>query len=165
MFNKMSSGTNYYQLLNLPSKSALSQENLKQAYRKALLAHHPDKRSPNPASKVITIDDVALAYKTLSDLQLRAEYDAWLESVGDKNIDQGPASNKPRHTGLETVDLDDLAFDDVNETWSRSCRCGEAMGFVVTSAELEKQVGDGEIIVGCRGCSLWLRILFGIEEG
>ena len=158
---------NYYQILDLSQTGGnrpLTSGTLRQAYRTALLAHHPDKQLTNSPSPGVTIDDVALAYKTLSDPELRAEYDSWLQSADARGDNRGPAVTKPRHTGLETVDLDDLVFDESDETWSRSCRCGEARGFVIGTAELEKQVEEGEIIVGCRGCSLWLRILFGVEE-
>lgn len=37
-------------------------------------------------------------------------------------------------------------------------------GYVVTEDELEKNLEDRELIVGCRGCSLWLRVLFSVEE-
>jgi diphthamide biosynthesis protein 4 len=72
--------------------------------------------------------------------------------------------DKVFRTGLDTVDLDDLIFDEGKELWTRGCRCGDDAGFVVTEAELELNAEDGELIIGCRGCSLWLRVLFGVEE-
>lgn len=162
----MAKALNYYQLLNLDAKSRqdhLSSLAVKQAYRRALLQYHPDKKSKEDPITDISIDDIALAYKTLSDPALRAEYDAWLISSDDAGSESVRVA-RPRHTGLESVDLDDLEFDSAAMSWSRGCRCGSVKGFTVSEPELEVHVDEGEIIVGCKGCSLWLRILFGVEE-
>jgi diphthamide biosynthesis protein 4 len=158
----------YYQLLGLEHKrtaAVLSSEETKAAYRGALLQHHPDKQSVKPVTDgkgvSVTVDDIALAYKVLSEPLLRAEYD---RLVNSQNAN-GDVKNRVHRTGLETVDLDDLAFDPASSLWSRGCRCGEEKGYIVSESELEKNVEDGELIVGCKGCSLWLRVLFGIEEG
>ena len=157
----MSTTGNYYELLGLEKRSSdpkLTAEDLKRAYRQALLQHHPDKNK-RTESTLVTVDDIALAYKTLSEPQLRADYDRWLQvNSSDAHAKQ------PGHTGLETVDLDDLVFDEQAEIWSRSCRCGDDGGFVVTETELEKNLEDGELIVGCKGCSLWLRVMFSSAE-
>jgi diphthamide biosynthesis protein 4 len=51
--------------------------------------------------------------------------------------------------------------------WHRACRCGVAPGFVIREAELESavQAGEAEVLVGCAGCSLWVRVGFGVDEG
>lgn len=164
----MGNQPNYYELLELEDKTHdvdLSAREVKTAYRRALLLYHPDKKTNNgpvSARPSVTVDDIALAYKTLSEPRLKAEYDRWLRSNSqDPSIG---AVNKPHHTGLETVDLDDLSFDPETSFWSRDCRCGDPKGFLVSEAELEKNAEDGELIVGCKGCSLWLRVLFGVEE-
>jgi diphthamide biosynthesis protein 4 len=162
----MAKSMNYYQLLDLDIRSSqdhITPLKVKQAYRKALLAYHPDKQKSAGTHPTITVDDIALAFKTLSDPILRAEYDTWLASNEDVTSSAGHVA-RPRHTGLETVDLDDLNFDASSGSWSRSCRCGNDTGFTVTEAELEKHVDEGEIIVGCKGCSLWLRIMFGVDD-
>ena len=151
----------HYQLLGLQGRqyaSTLSPQEVKAAYRRALLQYHPDKRSDDVPD--VTVDDIALAYKTLSEPALRAEYDRWLEA----SKCNAQVKGQPHHTGLETVDLDDLALDADTSSWSRGCRCGDDRGFLVMESELEKNVDDGELIVGCKGCSLWLRVLFKIEE-
>jgi diphthamide biosynthesis protein 4 len=50
--------------------------------------------------------------------------------------------------------------------WRRPCRCGVARGFVIPEQELEDAIGRGEeeVLVGCAGCSLWVRVEFGIDE-
>ena len=166
----MAEQLNYYQLLHLEARqrdSFLSAREVKSAYRHALLSHHPDRKSlqlPNAKGTnedhSVTIDEIALAYKTLSEPDLRTAYDRWLQS----SETNGNITRRPRYTGLETVDLDDLSFDPESALWSRGCRCGDQKGFIVTEPELEKNAEDGELIVGCKGCSLWLRVLFGVDD-
>ncbi|KAH6223086.1 hypothetical protein HBI53_065880 [Parastagonospora nodorum] len=49
--------------------------------------------------------------------------------------------------------------------WTRACRCGDENGFRILEEELEdaEQRGEGEVLVGCGGCSLWVRVGFGRE--
>ena len=152
----------YYTILSLATRKhdpSLSPKEVKAAYKRALLQHHPDKSTaPKNVSSNITIDSIALAYKILSSPALKTEYDLALQSSRPTEDD------KVFRTGLDTVDLDDLNFDEGKEVWTRGCRCGDDGGFVVTEAELEGNAEDGELIIGCRGCSLWLRVLFGFEE-
>jgi diphthamide biosynthesis protein 4 len=187
---------NYYTTLSLSARKhdpTLTPAEVKAAYTRALLQHHPDKKaasstppsSSNPANnKTITIDTIALAYKILSSPPLKAEYDSRLQrtsrsrnnkpnnsshhSRSSDSEDEDEESDIIFRTGLETVDLDDLELvqdskADDEEAWTRACRCGDDGGFVVTETELEANAEDGEVIVGCRGCSLWLRVLFGVE--
>ncbi|KAJ5094258.1 Heat shock protein DnaJ N-terminal [Penicillium angulare] len=181
----------YYQILNIPftsSSATLSKQQIKLAYHKALLKHHPDKAATvtqdsgiqgstfassnassstsNNDARTYTIDEITTAYKTLLDPQLRAEYDRTLR------LDRQKAAEKTGdvfHTGLEIVDLEDLACDEGDPTtdlavWYRGCRCGDDRGFLVTEDDLEREAEHGEIVIGCRGCSLWLKILFAVED-
>ncbi|KAF2142113.1 uncharacterized protein K452DRAFT_308501 [Aplosporella prunicola CBS 121167] len=155
---------------------------LKAAYRRALLACHPDKAhglTPTDARELATIDDITLAYRTLSTPSLRAEHDRALRlrcsattnnNNNNNNNNNGAAAGEADHArlGLELVDLDDMAFDEGKGVWWRGCRCGEERGFVVGEGELEEGVldgdaGVGEVLVGCGGCSLWVRVGFGVE--
>jgi diphthamide biosynthesis protein 4 len=174
----------YYEILNIPSVDSssgklpiISKQQLKNAYHKALLKHHPDKYSPSPTpapgeiSSTYTIDDVTNAYKVLSDPVLRAEYDRdlILRRRNDSfNKAAGKADDVLFHTGLEVVDLEDMNEQDDDVTgssiWHRGCRCGDEKGFIVTEDELEAEAQHGEILVGCRGCSLWIKVLFAVEE-
>lgn len=152
----------YYTILNLSTRKldpTLSSSEVKSAYKRALLQHHPDKATSAPKSE-ITVDSIALAYKILSSPSLKASYDTGLQTSRPKDD-----ADKVFHTGLDSVDLDDLDFDEGKEIWTRGCRCGDDSGFLVTEAELELNAEDGELITGCRGCSLWLRVMFGVEEG
>lgn len=173
----------YYSILNIPSSSTgnlpiISKQQLKNAYHKALLKHHPDKSSPSPSPtpapggreyNTYTIDDITNAYKVLSDPELRAEYDRDL-ILQRKSFTKvaGKSDDVSFHTGLEIVDLEDMIEQDDETTgsssWYRGCRCGDEKGFIVTEDELEAEAHHGEILVGCRGCSLWIKVLFAVEE-
>ncbi|KAJ5669188.1 CSL zinc finger-domain-containing protein [Penicillium macrosclerotiorum] len=167
----------FYQILGLsyPCPS-LSKPQLKLAYHKALLKHHPDKAGPvagapfpgaaaSPAAAdAYTVDEITAAYKTLSDPVQRAAYDQALR------LDRAKVAEREKmgdvfHTGLEVVDLEDLEEDEAGACWFRGCRCGDERGFLVTETELEREIEQGEIVVGCRGCSLWLKVLFAVEDG
>lgn len=164
----MASTADFYQVLDLPEKRNgrdISALELKQAYKRALLAHHPDKQPSSlalPGATRATVDVITQAYKTLADPVLRAEYDRDQRLKADDHDDSSERRNT-RHTGMETVDLEELDFDESSEMWTRPCRCGSIPAFVVTEAELEKNVEYGELIVGCKGCSLWLKVLFSVE--
>lgn len=52
-------------------------------------------------------------------------------------------------------------------TWTRAChRCGADPGFSIEEEALEaaEERGEGEVLVGCGGCSLWVRVEFGVVE-
>ena len=62
----------YYEILQV-SRSA-SVEEIKSAYRKAAIAHHPD-RNPGNAEAEVRFKECAEAYEVLSDPEKRARYD------------------------------------------------------------------------------------------
>jgi hypothetical protein len=66
--------------------------------------------------------------------------------------------------GVESVDLDDLAFDEDQECWYRPCRCGNEHSYEFCEADLEEVSDEGELVVGCLDCSLWLRVHFAVIE-
>lgn len=57
--------------------------------------------------------------------------------------------------------------DEGEGVWYLGCRCGEERGYVVREGDLERVegLGEREIVVGCCGCSLWVRVGFGVVEG
>ncbi|KAK1752490.1 hypothetical protein QBC47DRAFT_388638 [Echria macrotheca] len=181
----------HYEILNLPrplDSLNLSPDQtshfIKQAYRRALLAHHPDKKGtfpsftkpkPKPATTstststgttttTYTVDQITQAYTTLSNDKTRADYDRQLRS----ETTPSQSSSSPNfQTGLETLDLDDLSYRDTvygKGEWYRACRCGNKRGFIVGEDDLDENEELGELIVGCVDCSLWLRVQFAILE-
>jgi diphthamide biosynthesis protein 4 len=168
----------YYEILGLPSSwnstKNLTPQLLKAAYRKALLQHHPDKvqqvSSPEHDSTkatnnhAYTVDQITKAYSVISTPKLREEYDRDLALQCQQTGNLGAQQKDSFHTGVEVVDLDDLEFDQEESLWFRSCRCGDDRGFLIREDDLEEAADDGELAVGCKGCSLWLRVLFGVVE-
>lgn len=150
--------TTHYEVLSVPSNISLAPALLKKAYHRALLLHHPDKLKSQPSTSSsikpqFTVDQITTAYTTLSTLELRQEYEKQLAVSNPPNID-GVDEGKV----LQTVDLDDFDYDEERKQWTKACRCGEEEGFVVTEGDLA--VGDD--VVGCCGCSLWVKV--GYEE-
>ncbi|KAJ4394700.1 hypothetical protein N0V93_003919 [Gnomoniopsis smithogilvyi] len=177
----------HYEVLALPqslleeSKDDQIPTVLKQAYHRALLRHHPDKAykpssshthqpssistTTNSSQPTYTIDQISTAYTTLSSPKLRSDYNIYL-----RNLPTNPTSSTPSafQTGIETLDLDDLASDESvatgETTWFKPCRCGNERGFVFSEADLEEAGDLGELLVGCQDCSLWLRVCFAVVE-
>ncbi|MCJ1288811.1 Diphthamide biosynthesis protein 4 [Xylographa carneopallida] len=158
---------NYYEVLSLPdspvARRLLKQEDIKHAYKRALLQHHPDKSTSAINLKPgYTIDDITAAYKGLSDSIARSKLDRELQL----RTLRGPPTTDVSLSGLETIDLDDLDYDEEGKIWYRSCRCGIQRAYLISEDELIKEAAHGEIITGCGGCSLWLKILFqAADEG
>ena len=160
---------NYYEVLALPSPAqepyTVTKQDIKLAYRRALLQHHPDKSTvqecPPLAKPKYTVDEITTAYKILSDASGRSEFDRQLRLHASQS--QKTAA-KPL-SGLETVDLDDLEYDDATGVWYRPCRCGNERGYLITEDDLEEEAEHGDIITGCGGCSIWLKVVFQSMEG
>lgn len=132
---------------------------LKQAYHRALLQNHPDKH--RSSAQTYTVDQISTAYRTLSSPDLRHAYDAELRAGA-----AAAAGGEEFRTGVETVDLDDLDYDEGagEGTWYRGCRCGNERGFSFGEGDLEGAEREGEVVVGCSDCSLWLRVHFAVVE-
>ncbi|RYC56043.1 hypothetical protein CHU98_g10173, partial [Xylaria longipes] len=141
------------------------------------------KSTATPASSVpksqltYTVDQIQHAYSVLSDARQRKEYDRQLllthspSSTTTFSSQSFSSSTEQRHsvstrfhTGVETVDLDDLGFDERTGVYFGSCRCGNARGFQFTEAQLEEYEDDLVLMVQCLDCSLWMRVLFDAAE-
>jgi len=167
---------NYYATLGLRHRQAdalLTANDIKQAYRRALLRHHPDKAADYARGASITsasdatysVDQISEAFRILSDPVARAEYDRKLSLQNRDSLPGSAAEETKYFSGLDIVDLDDLEYDESTTTWWRSCRCGQQRGFIITEDELEEDCQQGELVTGCRGCSLWLKVLFQADDG
>jgi DnaJ-class molecular chaperone len=173
----MSTSPSYYEILQLRPEDDLTPDTVKQAYHNALLLHHPDKarqvtstESSHALSKPpqpISIDQIVQAYTALSDPEQRKAYNIQLKSING-------SLHATAHRGIESYDLDDLTYTEHEGvgTWSLSCRhdSGDGDGYFVTEEDLERAASeDGddngglkELLVGCRGCSLFIRIVFAV---
>lgn len=169
----------FYDILQVApetKRNTLSKDEIKTAYRRALLVHHPDKLPFTPtgtsldgpskpsetptATPKYSIDDIIAAYQVLSHPTKRAAYDEALLKRNEKDF-HGQSGT---HIGVETYDLEDMVYDEDREIWSRGCRCGDEGGYKVTVQDLDKESQHGEIYVGCRGCSLFIKVVFAVEE-
>ncbi|KAJ2899745.1 hypothetical protein MKZ38_002819 [Zalerion maritima] len=142
-------------------------------------------RAP-PAPPAYTIDQITTAYATLSSPSSRQSYNKSL-LLRPQQASQAPtsppaaATGHLHATGIETIDLDDLSFSPSTSSWTRPCRCGNDAGFEITEGDLEAEVSAsslghggsdggsgrqkfGELVVGCKDCSLWLRVHFAVME-
>ncbi|KAK1782060.1 diphthamide biosynthesis protein 4 [Copromyces sp. CBS 386.78] len=183
-----------YEILSLSPHSDLTPALIKQAYRRALLTHHPDKSTQHhhqPSQKqssttntqskpLYTIDQISLAYTTLSSPSLRTQYDASLRThQRSSNLTTSrshtghsgaaaAAVEQDFQTGIDTIDLDDMVFvessPDRKDTWYRSCRCGNERGFALTEEDLEENADLGEVLVQCADCTIWLRVCYVVAE-
>ena len=159
----------YYQILQVPQNDrSIDPVALKAAYHRTLLIHHPDKKTSSPAvsssvkhhqNHAYSIDQITKAYKTLSNVSKRVEYSRQLEEqIG--RLSTGVKDDC--RAGVETLDLEDLVYNDDTAIWSRKCRCGEERGYMLAESDLESESEQGEIHVACKGCSLSIRVLFDV---
>ncbi|GAW18140.1 hypothetical protein ANO14919_076130 [Xylariales sp. No.14919] len=121
-----------------------------------------------------TIDQIQHAYNVLSDARQRREYDRQLlltssssthsTSFSSYSTEQKHSVSTRFHTGMETVDLDDLGFDERSGVYFGPCRCGNERGFQFTEEQLEEYEEDLVLMVQCLDCSLWMRVLFDAAE-
>ena len=155
-------GRTLYDVLGLPNAPGrLSVQEVKAAYHQALLAAHPDKVS---GATGVEVDLIREAWKTLSDDELRKQYDARLKSapplftlcVWSANIPC--VDNSIIKDAFVSVDLDDMSYDPETLTYSFPCRCGNQGGFAIT----EDDLGRGRDLVECKGCSSRIRICYEI---
>ncbi|KAF9879271.1 DnaJ domain-containing protein [Colletotrichum karsti] len=175
-------GHTHYTVLGLTRKllqdqaPEQAQQVIKRAYHRALLQNHPDKypqlksqgssSTSNPTrsttkSETFTVDQISSAYKVLADPRSKAEYDRSLDLAPNN---QGLKREQAFQTGIENVDLDDLEFDEGAECWYRNCRCGNPRGFLFTETDLEEAGENGELLVGCQDCSLWMKVHFAVVD-
>ena len=159
----------HYGVLSLQPPS--TQQQIRTAYHRALLLHHPDKSAaktaPGSKDQHHSIDALTHAYRILSNPTTKTVYDRelLLTSTDSSKPATSLESFAQSHTGIETVDLSDMRYDPTKTEFYRSCRCGRERGYVVTEAQLEEHAEDEEIVVGCVGCSLWARVTFAVAEG
>jgi len=140
---------NFYEILGLSicpgDLEKISSQMIKTAYRRSLLIYHPDKASiihqvadvsASQSSSAFSIDQVTEAYNVLSTPKKRAQYDVELRL--QSSAQQQGERKQTFKTGIEIMDLDDLAYDEVQKFWYKTCRCGDERGFLIQEADLEE---------------------------
>lgn len=176
---------NLYEVLGLTPPTARSPspatiQDIRAAYRRALLKYHPDKLikenstsaladlrisrlvvTPNAPS--LTIDQITHAFQVLSVPERRRQYDAQLRSQLEAQLKSVALQNQT--TELDVVDLDDMNYHGDSQLWTKTCRCGNDEGFCVTEDVLitPEASSQGEVLLGCADCSHHVKVLYHIE--
>ena len=75
----------HYEVLGVPEDA--SDDDIKKAYRKQAMKHHPDRNAQSPESEA-AFKAVSEAYETLSDASKRAAYDAGEDPLNESHIEK-----------------------------------------------------------------------------
>lgn len=144
----------YYEILGVSKEEATSPEALKKAYHRALLRAHPDKKHSEEYEGSLSVEVIRHAYEVLSDEKKRRDYEVKRAKTDAISVS-------------EVVDLEDLDTDETNPMnirWTRACRCGHDQGYSVSEDDLEANGNAEEIYMQCIGCSIWIKVLYSIED-
>ncbi|XP_023220417.1 dnaJ homolog subfamily C member 24-like [Centruroides sculpturatus] len=132
----------FYAILGL-TKNATKEE-LKKQYHSLILKHHPDKtKVEDSVSHFCKIDE---AWKTLSNDQLKNEYDAKLKAWELKNT----------HAVHEEVKISSMNKIS-DESYERSCRCGGS--YILDPEDLKY---GSCLVIECDSCSLNILVQTGL---
>ncbi|KAG8156471.1 hypothetical protein KVR01_013705 [Diaporthe batatas] len=128
----------------------------RQAYRRALLKHHPDRQaqktdenaasasdsssaSTTDTSQHFTVDQITEAYTVLSDAEKRREYTRTLRSQTKATFSGGANQNSKRRrkskaSGTDTVVLDDdMSWDGKRRLYYHACDgCGKSLRMILS---------------------------------
>ncbi len=142
----------YYEVLGVARNA--SDDDLKKAYRRLAMKHHPD-RNPDDANAEAAFKEVKEAYETLSDGQKRRAYDAHGHAAFEHGNGAGAG-------GYANADINDIFGDIFGNIFggggSRAPRRGADIGYIV-ELDLEDAVGgvDKRIEVptmaACKPCN------------
>lgn len=110
----MSQQEDYYKIMGV-SKTA-SPEEIKKAYRKLAMQHHPDRNSDNPKAEA-EFKKIGEAYSVLSDPAKRQQYD----NLGHSNFTNMHQNGGGQHSAHDFSDIFG-AFSDFFDTGSRKSR-------------------------------------------
>jgi diphthamide biosynthesis protein 4 len=120
--------------------TSASPAEIKAAYHRALLQHHPDKRvAAHSSAQVVDLDVLKRAFTTLSSVDLRDKYDA----------SRAARPSGPRPAQIVSLEeFDEHEGDSTEDTfWSYDCRCGGI--YRITEVDMEKD----QHLIGCNSCS------------
>ncbi|EPY51523.1 diphthamide biosynthesis protein Dph4 [Schizosaccharomyces cryophilus OY26] len=135
---------NPYAVLNLEEDELYTDEQVKEAYRKALIQSHPDKRKDILPGRY-SVDQIREAFQAIGSTEDRENFLKTKESE--------------RAQYYSVVDLSE--FDELEDgSYYYPCRCGELGGYVVTEENLENE----ESIIPCLGCSLTIQVAYEVVE-
>ena len=133
-----STDPDYYAVLSLATSASPTE--IKSAYHRALLLHHPDKRNTvSSGTEVVDISLLKRAFTTLSAPDLREKYDASRNSR--------PSGPRPAQV-ISLEEFDEHAGENTDDLyWTYDCRCGGI--YRISEADMEKD----QHLIGCNSCS------------
>src|SRR6186713_3479625 len=87
----MATKKDYYDTLGVPKNA--SDEDIKKAYRKLAMKHHPDRNQGDASTAAeVKFKEAKEAYEMLSDAPKRAAYDQYGHAGVDPNMRSGPGA-------------------------------------------------------------------------
>lgn len=143
----------YYEVLGVARNA--SDDDLKKAYRRLAMKHHPD-RNPDDANAEAAFKEVKEAYETLSDGQKRRAYDAHGHAAFEHGNGAGAG-------GYANADINDIFGDIFGNIFgggggSRAPRRGADIGYIV-ELDLEDAVAGTDkrievpTMAACKPCN------------
>src|SRR5437763_9755576 len=103
----MATKRDYYEVLGVPKNAA--DEEIKKAYRKLAMKHHPDRNQGEDKGAEAKFKEAKEAYEMLSDPQKRAAYDQY----GHAGVDPNMGGFRPGGPGAEGFGGFAEAFGDI----------------------------------------------------
>ena len=137
---------NFYEVLSIERTSSVQE--IKAAYHRALLQHHPDKVRTAPSKIKMDMATIKMAYITLSSPKDRHEYD--MKLMGK---DRNP-SGTPRPAQFLSLE----EFEEDGGIWRYTCRCGGT--YRISEEDMERELH----LSGCDGCSEVVWVGFEVVE-
>jgi molecular chaperone DnaJ len=140
----MPSTRDYYEILGVDKKS--DAEEIKRAYRRAAMKHHPD-RNPGDAEAERAFKEAAEAYEVLADEQKRKVYDQYGRE-GLKSAAAGPAAHDFSRMNVEDIFsiFGDIFGNGAGGGQRRGGHRGPPRGY---DLETEVAVSLEEVLSGC----------------
>eukprot|EP01080_Neovahlkampfia_damariscottae_P007690 gene7690-12156_t len=139
MFLEQESKQSFYEILNV--KRDENVDIIKKEYTKLIKKYHPDVSSSETENLFLVVQE---AWETLKDNEKRKKYDQTLQIL--------EFETKKNHGKItDVIKIDELDFNEQEETFSSDCRCGYS--YTITLKELENGLDE----VQCSGCSLFIK--------
>ncbi|ORX44301.1 dnaJ-like protein subfamily C member 24-like protein [Piromyces finnis] len=144
---------NSYEILDIDQNADF--DIIKKTYQKLILKYHPDKLQQSGVTSQEIIEknkkkfqEIQKAWNNISTPEKKLQYDKELLAQSFK---QDGVIN-------EEIDLDDMEFDEEEETYFSECRCGGI--YKITIDDLENNVN----VISCDICSLKIKVLYEVIE-
>lgn len=152
----------YYEVLGVPQDC--STKDVKSAYHRLLLTHHPDKKVQREDTTILpnrhSIQLIQDAYRTLSDTQQRKDYDAAIHTHFIKLGLTASSASTVNIDGMDRIDLSEFEVtesqpekggvgtagdSELEEVFVHACpRCHFEDGFVLSETDLEQGTHEQE---------------------